>query len=200
MKSAIVKKKVQKTSVPQQDAKNQIEVKRILAQNSKKLNLDESSMPFVTRFLTNLLKEAELPQRKPSLNTPPPEEGKNPDDFTPDANKDDFQGSLEPTTDPNQFDIDGVDPQVSADNINQVKKWAEKLDEFSNFLNDPENGDSLHRILADNDKAGSLIRGVTRKASDSITRIAGEVEKLKEVLNSFVIMAPKKARDLETRQ
>jgi hypothetical protein len=55
----------------------------------------------------------------------------------------------------------------------------------------------LHKVLADNDKAGSLLRGITRKASDSITRIAGEIEKLKEVLNSFVIMAPKRLRDQE---
>jgi hypothetical protein len=38
---------------------------------------------------------------------------------------------------------------------------------------------------------------LTRKASDSITRIAGEVEKLKEVLNTFIITAPKKLRDSE---
>lgn len=198
MKSGFVKKKIQKTSVPQQDSKNQTEVKRILSRNSKKMNLDESTMPFASRFVLNLLKEAELPvePKKPILAP----DTKNPDDFTPDTNQDDFKSSLNPNTDPSQFDTDGIDPQVSANNINQVKKWAEKLEEFSNFLNDPENADSLHRILADNDKAGSLIRGVTRKASDSITRIAGEVEKLKEVLNSFVIMAPKKARDLETRQ
>jgi hypothetical protein len=42
-----------------------------------------------------------------------------------------------------------------------------------------------------------LLRGVTRKASDSITRIAGEVEKLKEILNTYIITAPKKLRDTE---
>jgi hypothetical protein len=64
-------------------------------------------------------------------------------------------------------------------------------------LNDPNSTESLHKILSDNDKAGSLLRGITRKTSDGITRVAGEIEKLKEVLNSFIILAPKKLRDTE---
>lgn len=58
------------------------------------------------------------------------------------------------------------------------------------FLNSPEQ-ESLHKVLADNDRAGSLLRGITRKASDSITRIAGEIEKLKEILNTYINTAPK---------
>ena len=64
------------------------------------------------------------------------------------------------------------------------------------FLNSPEE-ESLHKVLADNDRAGSLLRGITRKASDSITRIAGEIEKLKEILNTYINTAPKKLRDTE---
>ena len=86
--------------------------------------------------------------------------------------------------------------------ISTIREWAKKLDEFAEFLNDPasstsEGKPSLHKILSDGDRSGSLLRGVTRKASDSITRIAGEVEKLKEILNTYIITAPKKLRDTE---
>jgi hypothetical protein len=97
------------------------------------------------------------------------------------------------------FDVEGLDPNISTESIRQIREWSSKLDDFAEFLNNPGE-ESLHKILADNDKPGSLLRGITRKASDSITRIAGEIEKLKEVLNSFIIMAPKKLRDSEQLQ
>jgi hypothetical protein len=56
----------------------------------------------------------------------------------------------------------------------------------------------LHSILATQDRPGSLLKGSTRKASDSITRIAGEISKLSETLNQFVILAPKKQRDMQS--
>jgi predicted transcriptional regulator len=85
---------------------------------------------------------------------------------------------------------------MTTDTINSIRSWSSKLDDFASFLNDPSS-ESLHKILADGDRAGSLLRGVTRKASDSITRIAGEEEKLKEILNTYIITAPKKLRDTE---
>jgi len=85
---------------------------------------------------------------------------------------------------------------MTSDTINKIQEWSSKLNDFAEFLNDPTTN-SLHKILADGDRAGSLLRGVTRKASDSITRIAGEVEKLKEILNTYIITAPKKMRDTE---
>ena len=121
---------------------------------------------------------------------------RSPDNFTPEKTKEDFNNSLDGQTPKDEFDVEGIDPNVSAQSIKQIRQWSEKLDQFAEFLNDPST-QSLHKILADNDRAGSLLRGVTRKASDSITRIAGEIEKLKEVLNSFIIMAPKKLRDTE---
>ena len=56
---------------------------------------------------------------------------------------------------------------------------------------------SLAKTLASEDRPGSLLRGITRKASDSISRIAGEIAKLKETLNGFINLAPKKQRDAE---
>lgn len=170
------------------------EVSRILKQN---MDLNETYIPFAYRFLKNLVKEQQeeiaATQEAPvSAET----NVKSPNDFTPETNQADFQSSLEPSTDPNQFDTEGVSADVTSDTINAIRDWSGKLNEFAEFLNDPSTN-SLHKILADGDRAGSLLRGVTRKASDSITRIAGEVEKLKEILNTYIITAPKKLRDTE---
>jgi hypothetical protein len=167
--------------------------------------LNESNIPFIRSFYTSLLKEAdeipteeenpeETPEEIPYKETP--EEKGSPEDFTPEKTKEEYEKSLEPETEKDSFDVEGLDPNISTESIKQIREWSGKLDQFAEFLNDPTT-ESLHKVLADNDKPGSLLRGVTRKASDSITRIAGEIEKLKEVLNSFIIMAPKKLRDTE---
>lgn len=177
--------------------KNKInnEVNRILKQN---MDLNETYIPFAYRFLKNLVKEQQEGAEAPAVTAPVSSDatGKSPEEFTPETNQADFQNSLEPSTDPNQFDTQGVSADVTSDTINAIKDWSGKLNEFAEFLNDPSTN-SLHKILADGDRAGSLLRGVTRKASDSITRIAGEVEKLKEILNTYIITAPKKLRDTE---
>jgi len=186
-------KKNMKKSVPNKSINN--EVNRILKQN---MDLNEASIPFSYRFLKRLLKEQEeapvaAPAGEPPTST---SEVKSPEQFTQDVNQKDFKNSLEQSTEPDQFDTDGISPDVTSDTINAIKEWSGKLNEFAEFLNDPSTN-SLHKILADGDRAGSLLRGVTRKASDSITRIAGEVEKLKEILNTYIITAPKKLRDTE---
>ena len=195
-KSLKPKKLVKKTSkniVPSSPKKVQNEVSRILTQNKERMNLREEHMPFASRFLASLLKEQEE-----AVPTPPvgDEDVKTPDKFTPDGDKEAFDKSLEPETDKDEFETQGVSPDVTSQTINSIREWSQKLDQFAEFLNDPSSR-SLHKILADGDRAGSLLRGVTRKASDSITRIAGEVEKLKEILNTYIITAPKKLRDTE---
>lgn len=176
--------------------KAQSEVSRILKSNISRLDLNESSdIPFIKNFLYSLIKEQEevdqelQPQTKESA-------PKTPDEFTPEQNQKDLESSLDPNTDPSKFDVEGVAPQLTVQNIEKVLEWSKKLDEFALFLNSPQE-ESLHKILADNDRAGSLLRGVTRKASDSITRITGEIEKLKAVLDTYVNTAPKKLRDTE---
>jgi hypothetical protein len=184
---------------------NKSKIKKLISDNLKVQELTEKSeIAYVSRFLSSLLKEQEnLPETEeiPSSNDDS-EKLKNPSEFTPDVNKDDFEKSLDKDTKPDQFDVEGKNPESSAEIISTIREWSAKLDEFAEFLNDPaqntsEGKPSLHKILADGDKAGSLLRGVTRKASDSITRIAGEVEKLKEILNTYIITAPKKLRDTE---
>jgi hypothetical protein len=161
--------------------------------------LEESYKPFASRFLFSLIKEQDEAPIEPE---PTGDEGaeindaKSPEDFTPEGDKEAFDQSLEPQTDPNDFETEGVPPEMTSETINKIQEWSSKLNEFAEFLNDPTTN-SLHKILADGDRAGSLLRGVTRKASDSITRIAGEVEKLKEILNTYIITAPKKLRDTE---
>jgi hypothetical protein len=173
------------------------ELERILNSNKESVN-QENYNPFAARVLFSLINE----QENDETPVPSAQETKSPDDFTPENNKKDFENSLEKTTDPSSFDVEGVSPNLTADVIKSIREWSIKLDEFAEFLNDPaqttsEGKPSLHKILSDGDRSGSLLRGVTRKASDSITRIAGEVEKLKEILNTYIITAPKKLRDTE---
>jgi hypothetical protein len=194
-KAKKVKRKTMKTTVPQVSKKVEKEVKRILTSNRSRLNLEEeSNIPFVKSFLYSLLKEQE--ETVDVEATEIENTQKSPNDFTPEKNKEDFQKSLEAETAPNQFDVEGVSPELTVQNVEKIAEWSKKLDDFAMFLNSPEE-DSLHKVLADNDRAGSLLRGITRKASDSITRIAGEIEKLKEILNTYINTAPKKLRDSE---
>lgn len=193
------KKKSSKSTVPTDCCCQKKEKKRILKANMSKETLDLSSYdPFAARFMMALLKEQEEVKEIEDVEEVPVADGdvKSPEDFTPEANKEDFQKSLEPETNPEQFDVEGAPTELTTDTINAIREWSSKLDDFAGFLNDPSS-ESLHKILADGDRAGSLLRGVTRKASDSITRIAGEVEKLKEILNTYIITAPKKLRDTE---
>lgn len=192
MAKTIKRQKFMKTLVPQAKNSHKKEVKRILDANLRTINLEESDIPFISSFVSSLLKEQGENTGEPIPNS---EEGSSPADFTPERNAQDFANNISPETDPKTFETEGIPAGLTQQNIKQIKTWASKLDEFANFLNDPDKSTSLHRILADSDKPGSLLRGVTRKATDSITRIAGEIEKLKEVLNSFIITAPKKQRD-----
>lgn len=188
------KKKSTKTTIPKPCCCEKKEKKRILKGNSERIKLDLSSYDaFSARFMSALLKEQEDVK---AVEEAPSDEMKSPEEFTPETNKKDFENSLESETSPDQFDVEGTPAEMTSETINSIREWSSKLDQFASFLNDPSS-ESLHKILADGDRAGSLLRGVTRKASDSITRIAGEVEKLKEILNTYIITAPKKMRDTE---
>lgn len=172
------------------------EVSRILNSNMSRMDLKESSdMPFIKNFLYCLVKEQQQ-LKQPELEEVDPKLPKTPDKFTPEQNKEDLEQSLDANTDPSKFDIEGVSPELTIQNIEKVNEWSKKLDEFAAFLNSPRE-ESLHRTLADNDRGGSLLRGVLRKSSDSITRITGEIEKLKAVLDTYINTAPKKLRDTE---
>lgn len=188
--------KSSKTLVPQSSPSVKKEIKRIIDANRKAIDISESDIPYISSFYASLLSEqgddnGEAIVTGDASNP----QGMAPADFTPERNAQDLEASHAPETQPETFETEGIPAEVTEQSLEQIRTWAEKLDEFANFLNDPDKSTSLHRILADSDKAGSLLRGVTRKATDSITRIAGEIEKLKEVLNSFIITAPKKQRD-----
>lgn len=195
MKSTLKKikfsKKSPKTTVPAPCSCVKKEVTRILSSNAG--IVDESLVPFARSFYTTLIQEAEKDEAI-LTDEPVVQDVK---DFTPEKNKEDFTNALEPDTDEKQFDVEGLPVGITTDAINKVNEWSTKLEEFANFLNDPANKDSLHKVLADADRPGSVLRGVTRKTSDAITRVAGEIRKIEEVLNSFSIMAPKKVRDSE---
>lgn len=158
-----------------------------LMNSGLKNTIDESTAPFAKSFFKRIVTEAEEPV--------PGMDSADPDDFTPEKNKQDFEQSLGDTP-PEQFDVEGKSPEVTGGDLSKIKEFSDKLEEFAEFLNDYKTGHSMHSILSNNDKQGSVLRGVSRKASDSITRISGEVTKLREVLNSFIITAPKKLQDL----
>lgn len=175
------------------------EVKRILCANKDREKVDEGLNPFAARVLFSLIKEQDETE---NIKQSEQQKEKTPEEFTPETNKQDFTNALEPETNPEQFDVEGVSADLTAETINTIKEWSKKLDDFAEFLNNPDSATSegkpsLHKILSDGDRSGSLLRGITRKASDSITRIAGEIEKLKEILNTYIITAPKKLRDTE---
>ena len=161
------------------------EVARILKANQNLCEKDASYTPFLKSFFSHLVKEAGEPV-----------EQKTPEDFTPDQNGEDFKNSLEDTTPADNFDTQGTDPNITANAIKEIQEWSNKLDQFAEFMNSPTS-QSLAKTLASEDRPGSLLRGITRKASDSITRIAGEIAKLKETLNGFINLAPKKQRDAD---
>jgi hypothetical protein len=165
-------------------SKTQKEVSRILKATQKTCQYDESYVPFVKSFISHLVREAEEIDQKA------------PEEFTPDQNKADFNNSLEDETPTDSFDTQGTDPNITANAIKEIQDWSEKLDQFAEFMNSPTS-QSLAKTLASEDRPGSLLRGITRKASDSITRIAGEIAKLKETLNGFINLAPKKQRDAD---
>jgi hypothetical protein len=178
-------------------SKTNNEVSRILHNNMHRLNIEEKSdLPFLRNFLFSLIEEQEEEEEE-GLPSSSGDEPKTPQDFTPEQNQKDLEQSLDPNTDPSKFDVQGVSPEYTVQHIEKILKWSKKLDEFAMFLNSPTE-DSLHKILADNDRSGSLLKGVTRKASDSITRITGEIEKLKAVLDTYINTAPKKLRDQDS--
>lgn len=163
------------------------EISRILKANQESYQHDESYVPFVKSFITHLVKEADEVSDL---------DQKSPEDFTPDQNQSDFENSLETETPSDNFDTAGTDPNITANAIKEIQDWSNKLDQFAEFMNSPTS-QSLAKTLAAEDRPGSLLRGITRKASDSITRIAGEIAKLKETLNGFINLAPKKQRDAD---
>lgn len=155
-----------------------------LVESIKNNITEEAAMPFMKSFLKNLVKEQEE------------SEAMAPNEFTPETDRENYENSLDPNTPKDQFDVEGIDPQALANAISSVSKWSSKLDEFVAFLNDTES-QSLAKLLAAYDRPGSLVKGITRKTSDSITRVAGELAKLKQTLDGFVNLAPKKQRDTE---
>ena len=175
--------------IAENNFKQRIQKKTNTLLNQSNTPIQEGHMIFAKAFIRNLVQEAEeLDGVSPVA------------EFTPEKNKEDFTASLDQGTDPNGFDIDGVPAEITGEDLSKLKEFVEKLNSFADFLNDYESGQSVHSVLSNSDKNGSILKGVSRKASDSITRIASEVSKLQQVLASFVIEAPRKLRDASQNQ
>ena len=112
------------------------EVDRILKDNLERGMIAKEDVFFAKKFL-NILYEADLPSIGDDAVAAPT-------DFTPDRNQADFEGALEPETDPNSFDVQGTEPGKSAEDFSNiyVKKcvdWVKKINEFSEWMANNEN-------------------------------------------------------------
>lgn len=118
-------------------------VKKFLNKNTNS-ELFESNNLFAKTFISKLLKEED--------NLLDKEVKEDPNNFTPEKNKQDFKNSLQPDTPKKEFDVDGLSIETHVENIKKIKAFSDRLDEFASFLNDPNGVESLHKILSDNDK------------------------------------------------
>ena len=169
--------------------KQRIQKKTNTLLNQSNTPIQEGHMIFAKAFIRNLVQEAEELEGVSSV-----------EEFTPEKNKADFAAGLDQGTDPSGFDVEGKPPEATSDELNQVKTFSEKIGAFVDFLNDYKSGSSMHQILSDADHQGSLMRGISRKVSDAITRSSGELSKIQEILNSFIIQGPRKLKDLQQLQ
>jgi hypothetical protein len=144
-------------------------------------NFGEAYNPFVSAFYETLTEEAEP---VPTV------------EVDPEADKKAFDASLEPGTDGEKFETEGAMVGVQSSYVKKAKSWVGKLEEFSTWLNAID-GNSLNKQLNEVDRPGSLFRGISRKASDNLVKIAGEIARLKEIIEGYVLGAPKKQREQE---
>ena len=180
------------------------EVDRILKNNLKAGVMTKEDCYFARKFL-NVILEAEE-EDLPSIGDPagmkkalPMPDG-SPNSFTSDQNQADFEDSLEPETDKRAFDVDGGSQDAESFSSVYVKKchaWVEKIEEFVHFLNGIDNPEALNTQLNNADREGSVLKGITRKVGDNISKTAGELSRLGQALNAVVIGAPKKQRELQ---
>lgn len=109
-----------------------------------------------------------------------------------DLETDAMERSLDPDVTPEDYLTDPAADRALQQQIDQRNKevaaaisgWAKKLDEFTDYLNSPEQ-DSLQSILA-TAQPGTLMAKVQASASRKIANCAQELASLSETFKSFV--------------
>ena len=110
-----------------------------------------------------------------------------------------FKQSLDPETDPSQYDVNPVSFQrVTEENVQKARDWANKFEEISNLINDDsdDSTESFNQFINRVDREGSPFQGIVRSQSKRVTRIAEELTSLVEHLNSHIIGSERKMKQL----
>ena len=115
----------------------------------------------------------------------------------PAADQEAWKKSLEQGTDPTAFDTAG-NPEfgVVNQNIDLVKEWVRRIEEFRHFINGL-GGDSMNAQINKLDRAGSVFKGLVRSEENRVIRIAEDLAGLGEVFKAYMIGAEKKVRDMK---
>lgn len=110
-----------------------------------------------------------------------------------------WKNSLEQGTNPKDFEA-APNPEfgVVTQNIEMVKSWVQRVEEFRHFINGLD-GDSLNAQINKLDRAGSVFKGLVRSEENRIIRLAEDLAGLAEVFKAYMIGSEKKMRDMRER-
>jgi hypothetical protein len=100
---------------------------------------------------------------------------------------------------PDNYSVEPAPVTVSSGNINTVKEFVVKLEEYADSLNGVDN-ESLQKLVNDLDRKNSLFEGISRETSSDIIRLAELSVSLSEKLKGFIINSVKRSRDMASLQ
>lgn len=137
-------------------------------------------------FNKHLLNEADddvfRDRRTPSFDSPPNDDGGG-----------SFEGSLDPDTDPNDFDVDGLgfdEDEVAADNFAEIYQKTNMINDFYNELVGPDNDQNLTRLLALGDRNDSVANGLLQQLKKPVLNMAKAAGEVKAVLDQVAASEP----------
>ena len=150
-------------------------------------------LDFSKRFANTLLKEADsiaaAADEAAAMSGPPSE---------PTGDEEAFDASLDPNTQPDEFnDVDGdgvADAQANLDDATAadfeaqsgtVMEWIGRVEDFAEFLNGM-NPSSMQSQL-NNAVCDTMLKNVSKSETKKITRIAQELAALKEALKGYLL-------------
>ena len=114
----------------------------------------------------------------------------------PDENKA-FNNTLDPDTDPTDYDINPNSFRaISRANIKEAENWVQVLDDFASLINSIDDEQSLGHFLNRVDREGSAFRGIVRSQGKRVTKMAEDASSIAEVLRSHIVGSAKKEREL----
>jgi hypothetical protein len=108
----------------------------------------------------------------------------------PDMNNDAevFNNALDLDTQPDAFNTEPSAPGFDKAYIEKISKWIEKIQDLTDWLNGTTK--SLNTEIIAMDKSGSRFEGIS-KASEQITRIAGDLAKMEQIFAGYAVRSNK---------